>query len=189
MPEWKEVELKGLRWLVSDAAQVKTPAHTSTYTRTRNGKIQTFSAAFQEKLLAQCKNSNGYFEVAARKQNCRVKVLVHRLVGLAFVPGYKDGLTINHIDGNKLNNCPSNLEWVSLADNTRHQWATGLVDLRGENNPGHKLTSQQVVYIRRLLRQGVSAHSLAVIANVSSSLIEHIRAGRRWPTATDDGDV
>lgn len=107
-------------------------------------------------------------------------MLVHRLVGMAFVPGYEDGLTINHINGIKTDNRPENLEWVSLARNTQHQWETGLVDLRGEGQPGHKLTSKQVVYIRRLLAQGVPAHTLAVIAGVSDSLMALIRDGKRW---------
>src|SRR5690554_4475665 len=34
--------------------------------------------------------------------------------------------SINHIDGNKLNNSPENLEGVSLRENTKHQWETNL---------------------------------------------------------------
>lgn len=184
MAEWRTVKAKGLEWLVSSDGEIKTPSHESTYTRIRNGREQTFTAQFKERKLAQCKTKTGYLEVSAKKQNTRIKMLVHRLVGLAFVPGYQEGLSINHIDGNKLNNAPNNLEWVSLARNTEHQWETGLVDLRGENAPNHKLTTKQVVYIRRLLAQGIPAHTLAVIAGVSSSLIDHIRNGRRWPAVT-----
>lgn len=184
MAVWKEVELKGLRWLVSSDGGIRTPAHESTYTRKRAGKEQTFTASFPERSLAPYMSKSGYLEVAAMKGGKRVKERVHRLVALAFVPGYSSGLTVNHIDGVKVNNKPDNLEWVSLARNTQHQWEIGLVDLRGDANPSKKLTSKQVVYIRRLLAQGVPSHTLAVIAGVSSSTVEMIRDGKRWPQVT-----
>ena len=180
MAIWREVESKGVRWLVSSDGQVKTPAHEMTYSRTRDGKVQTFSASFPERLLAPCMTKSGYLEVAATKNRKRIKHTLHRLVAMAFVPGYDEGLTVNHIDGDKANNAPANLEWVSLARNSEHQWETGLVDLRGEKQPGRKLTSKQVLYIRKLLSQGIAAHTLAVIAGVSSSAIEKIRDGVTW---------
>ena len=98
---------------------------------------------------------------------------------MAFVSGYSDNLTINHINGIKTDNHINHLEWVSLARNTQHQWETGLVNLRGENNLHHKLTSKQVVHIRKLLAGGAPAYSLSVIAGVSDSLIYLIRDNRR----------
>lgn len=53
--------------------------------------------------------------------------LVSRLVALAWCEGFHDGLTVNHIDGNPLNNAASNLEWVSLGENIRHAFSTGLI--------------------------------------------------------------
>lgn len=46
---------------------------------------------------------------------------VHCLVAEAFVPNViGDNATVNHIDGNKRNNCADNLEWLTLADNILH---------------------------------------------------------------------
>ena len=50
---------------------------------------------------------------------------VARLIALTWCPGYEEGFTVNHIDGDTLNNIPSNLEWVSNADNIRHGFETG----------------------------------------------------------------
>lgn len=130
--------------------------------------------------LSPYKTKAGYLEVSTLYGDRRVKCLVHRLIGFAFVSGYEKGLSINHINGVKTDNRPENLEWVSLAENTRHQWRTGLVDLRGEKNPSVKLTTKQVVYIRRLYNEGIAAHTLAVIAGVSPSLVDMIVSDRRW---------
>lgn len=53
-------------------------------------------------------------------------VQVHRLVAEAFIPG-DTSLTVNHKDGNRQNNVVENLEWLSIADNIRHAFITGLV--------------------------------------------------------------
>ena len=52
--------------------------------------------------------------------------LVSRLVAMTWVDGYKEGLTVNHKDGNPMNNIPNNLEWISHGDNIRHGFSHGL---------------------------------------------------------------
>lgn len=77
------------------------------------------------KKLKPSTNHNGYQIVNfvnGRKNNktYRVGVTVHTLVARAFVSGYKPGLQVNHIDGNKKNNKASNLEWVTGKENIEH---------------------------------------------------------------------
>lgn len=64
----------------------------------------------------------GYKQVALYKYGKAKKFGVHRLVALAFVDGYKDGLEVNHKDANKLNNYFENLEWVDRTTNQKHQY-------------------------------------------------------------------
>lgn len=61
-------------------------------------------------------NKDGYKEVVL----CHNKhFLVHRLVACNFLP-YDETLIVNHMDGNKLNNCYKNLEWVTKEENRLH---------------------------------------------------------------------
>lgn len=57
-------------------------------------------------------------------------VRVARLVARAWVPGYADGMTVNHMDGDTLNNRIENLEWMTLADNIRDGFRRGAYDRR-----------------------------------------------------------
>jgi len=60
-------------------------------------------------------------------ENGHKTFLVHRLVANAFLGECEDStLTVNHKDGNRLNNSVDNLEWMTRADNIRHGFRTGL---------------------------------------------------------------
>ena len=56
----------------------------------------------------------------------KVPLLVHRIVMEAFKG--KSDLTVDHIDGNKLNNNLSNLEYVTAQENTKRAWDNGVYD-------------------------------------------------------------
>ena len=45
---------------------------------------------------------------------------VHRLVGIAFVPGYSEKYDINHKDNNRTNNHADNLEWCTRSYNIQY---------------------------------------------------------------------
>lgn len=66
-------------------------------------------------------NTTGYYTARTKNDNDFTKNNnIHRLMGFTFLP-YDDNvkeMTINHIDHNKINNCPENLEWVTSGENT-----------------------------------------------------------------------
>ena len=61
-----------------------------------------------------------YLEVSLCKDGKRKHHTIHRLVAKAFCDGYEEGLVVNHIDEDKLNNTYTNLEWVSISYNSTY---------------------------------------------------------------------
>lgn len=89
---------------------------------------------------------SGYVTVMLGKE--RNQPSVHVLVAKAFIPNPDNLPCVNHIDGNKTNNCVTNLEWVSQSENRIHAIKNGLATqyaLRGrfrENHPASKVVVQ-----------------------------------------------
>jgi hypothetical protein len=178
---WKPVESINGLLEVSNMARVRTvDRETQCYGRMRNGKIQgTFIQRKKGKILAQCKGKHGYLEVGFMYGGVRKRHLVHRLVGFAFVPGYFEKASIDHLDGDKTNNLPSNLEWVTASENTRRQWESGLVDLRGELAPGAKLTNLQAHAVAVLYDNNFPPSQIGQWFGVSSACVYKIASGER----------
>ena len=68
-------------------------------------------------------------------------LLAHRVIAETLIENKENKPEVNHKDGNKKNNHPSNLEWVTRSENNLHAYSTGLLtpyDRRGDKNPNYK---------------------------------------------------
>lgn len=105
-----------------------------------------FKKTLGPKVLRRNYYSNGYqFYGIANKGR-----LVHRIVASAFIPNPDNKRCVNHIDGDKTNNCVDNLEWVTYSENHQHAYRTlGRIShwkgrsgvLHGKSKPVNKLDS------------------------------------------------
>ena len=68
----------------------------------------------------------GYLTVWLSEHSKMKCLKVHRIVALAFIPNHESKRTVNHIDGNKQNNCVDNLEWATHSENISHANKTGI---------------------------------------------------------------
>ena len=84
-------------------------------------------------------DARGYLAVDLYQGGNRETKKVHRLVAEAFIPNPEDKSQINHIDGNKMNNSVSNLEWVTPKENAEHACKNGIAKpsygMSGKKNP------------------------------------------------------
>ena len=94
--EWRRCQYPFVRYEVSNLGRVR-------HARRKN-------------VLITQDNRNGYLGMRTR-QGYKYP---HKQVALAFCPDWKEGLQVNHKDGNKHNNRATNLEWVTASENVRH---------------------------------------------------------------------
>lgn len=85
--------------------------------------------------------SKGYRRVLLSKNGVKKHFLVHRLIAETFIPKADDRNYVNHKDGNKLNNCVSNLEWCTRSENQIHAYKKGLQKVNVKE--AHKVRHEQ----------------------------------------------
>ncbi len=65
---------------------------------------------------------------------------VHQVVARAWIPNPNNDPQVNHVDGVKINNHPSNLEWATNRENVLHAYKLGLQPKRPRDKYG-RITS------------------------------------------------
>jgi transposase len=104
---------------------------------------------------------NGYAHVQLHKQG-KVKCMrVHRLVAMSFLINDENKPHVNHIDGNKLNNHVSNLEWCTPSENEIHKHK-----VLNKTYRKYILTTQQIEKIVKLREEGKRLHELSYMFKV-----------------------
>jgi len=132
-------------------------------------------------IKSQYVSSTGYYMVSFSYSGKTNPHRVHRLIAQTYIDNPQRKPEINHIDGVKLNNDISNLEWCTHKENMHHAFKTGLANNTGEKNGQSKLKECQVLEIKELLKDGIlSQYKIADLFGVSRSCILGIKLGRLW---------
>ena len=105
---------------------------------------------------------NGYVVVSCKTvDNIRLYLHVHRLVMMVFNPNPDYAiLVVNHIDGNKTNNCIWNLEWVTQKENVAHAFRIGLRKT-GEFSSHSIFTNDQIHKVCKCMEDGMNIYQLS----------------------------
>lgn len=124
---------------------------------------------YRDTSLHQIKTKKGYLAI----NHFHKRIFVHRLVAYAWVPNHENKPYINHKDGNKENNVPDNLEWVSTRENTLHAWY-----ILDKNN--HKPKRPVLIYKAGILVAETPSVALAAkFVNGGSSSVSKCCQGRK----------
>ena len=87
-------------------------------------------------------NHKGYEIINVMVNGKRVGLAVHTAVMMSFCGNSKldETYQVNHIDGNKRNNCLENLEWVTPSQNIQHS-----IDVLGNNVGANNGNAKSVI--------------------------------------------
>lgn len=129
-------------------------------------------------LLKGRNNIYGYNVVHLSINNQKKLIPRHRIIAEVFLG--KSNLTVDHIDGDKLNNHVSNLQYMTVRDNLlKHHRDTDYGYLkRGEQRKNTKLTPKQVQEIKQNNVNTIS--EMAKIYSISTASIYDIKNNRTW---------
>ena len=124
MEVWRDViGYEGI-YEVSDFGRIRTHKDKTTFIKIRG--VRHWKQRILKQKIYSNKRGRRDAKVSLWKDGKEKTWLVARIVGMAWCDGYYDGATINHINGNSLDNSAVNLEWVSLRENINHGFKTGL---------------------------------------------------------------
>jgi hypothetical protein len=144
-------------------------------------------------ILKMQDDTHGYLYVSLSKNSIVKNIKVHRLVAAAFLDNPTNLNVINHLDGNKMNNSPENLEWTTTAGNNQHAWDTGLNHNTEKQRLSAVISGREAIKIAQekhkkkilCLDNGIVYDSLveaAHILGVDHSKITLVASGKRSHT-------
>src|SRR5699024_11754447 len=96
---------------------------------------------YPDKILYQRMDRYGYLRMSLYKNSKPKTMTIHRIVAENFIPNEGRKLTVNHKDGNKLNNKLNNLGWATWSEYNQHALDTGL---RCKDRKSTRLNSSHV---------------------------------------------
>jgi hypothetical protein len=120
-------------------------------------------------------NSAGYKRVTLMSEGKRLRIFVHKLVALTYLPRVEGKENVNHKDGNKLNNHYSNLEWVTPSENRLHAFQNKLC-----KRPNSYLNDEIVHSICSCIEKGRPAKETRKVFGLKKHVYDDIRSRRYY---------
>ena len=117
--------------------------------------------------------TNGYPHIIISKGSERKSVLVHKIVLTTYGGPRPEGMQVGHLNGIKTDNRIENLKWVTIRENSIHTFAHGTMHCA-------KLTHDQVIEVKRLLRDGVSGAEVGRRFGLKKHSVSEIKTGKHW---------
>lgn len=137
-----------------------------------------------KKKMALVVSKTGYFIFSTRMYGRKGKTYtskVSRLVAKAFIPNPLNLPFVNHMDGIKLNNHRTNLEWCTAQENTIHALELGLfIPRRGLEVTNAAIRDPITVRAIRSLMGKLSQRKIAKLFKVTKCIVHRIHHGKSY---------
>ena len=124
-------------------------------------------------------NGHGYLKLKVSVNNKQWDQYAHRMICEAYHGPCPEGLECRHLDGNRQNNAPSNLEWTDKLTNESDKKRHGTLTV-GSFNGQATLTADIVVEMRVLASRGTPICAIAEMYGINRGTVGDAVCGRRW---------
>lgn len=131
---------------------------------------------------------NGYHSArtkASKEDNVSRRMNIHRLVAYMFLPkpdGWDESWEVDHLDSDKNNNNPTNLEWVTAKENIKRSVINGNRKTKYSVEQAKKICE----YLANKALPSDTLDSVSERFNVEKELVESIYNRRRWNVLLED---
>jgi hypothetical protein len=170
--QWRDIPKYEGYYQVSNLGRIKSLCRY----RMGNGGSPTI---VKERILKPKTDRYGYLVCGLSKDGILIHATIHKLVANCFVINSDPytNIQINHIDGNKLNNTPENLEWCDSKHNQSEALRLGL---RGGNPYRARVDSRPInqYYRANLIKTFENLASASRETGILKSAINNCLAGR-----------
>jgi hypothetical protein len=134
-----------------------------------NDTGDVFSLKGSKKKLMGKITKYGYRQLLINHNGVKKYVFEHKIILSSFTDNVENKRTVNHKDGNKLNNCLNNLEWATDSENQLHAIKNKLIT--------HKIDFE----IAEKIRNDIGSHRvLAEKYGIGKTQIGYIKNNKRW---------
>lgn len=140
--------------------------YNGTYEASNKGRVKSFKYK-SPRILKQTINNNGYYACSLCQSGKVKRMMVHRIICESFIENAENKETVNHKDGDKLNNNINNLEWATRKENIHHAIKLGLFST-------NKFEVDKAEIETLYLQKNLTKRQIGAIYNVSRTTIRRI---------------
>jgi hypothetical protein len=173
MEIWKDIEQFNNEYQISNLGRIKS----------KEGIIIRSNGIpyKRESKILKPASDKGYLKGAVCLNKKLVRYKIHRIVADAFVNGKKDGLEVNHINGDKSDNNAQNLEWVTRSENMIHAVKIGLLLVKkGSQTKQSKMNELTVLKIYDLKNKGWQRKMILKELSITPDMYKDVIRGKTW---------
>lgn len=141
--------------------------------------------------LSPYKDKDGYVRYSYRKDGKTYHVAAHRAVAEVFVnnPRPNDYNQVNHINGVKDDNSPSNLEWTNSKGNRSHAQFSGLHSVKGVEHSQCNTSEDTIRRMCTLLELGLTHKDISEQLNIPRYQITNVKTGKSRRHISNEYDL